>query len=214
MEPGNQYINWSELAGDFASRVRPETAAKYFPRNPLRRLLINNFLSRIGETLGEFAWQSVLDVGCGEGFVDYYLLLGYPERAITGVDPDPAALAVARHINPSLDYQSADGRRLPFADHSFDSALCLEVLEHLSDYDQVIAEVKRVSRGPCLFSVPAFPFYQAANFLIGKNWSRLGEHPDHLVRFSRARLRSALSPHFSSVSIQLSFPWLIALGKE
>ena len=210
-DPGS--INWAELTGELSSGVRPETRSKYFPKNPLRQALLNRFLDRTAKILSTFAWQSLLDVGCGEGFVDYYLDKRFPGRAITGADPDPVALEVARKINPSHDFIAADGRDLPFPDHSFDAVICNEVLEHLPDYRSVMEEVRRVSRGPCLFSVPAWPFYQAANFTIGKNWSRLGEHPDHVVQFSGKKLKKELESVFNGPAVvSFSFPWLIGLS--
>lgn len=205
-------IDWKRVAGDLADKVRDETRSKYFPRNPLRRMLISRFLERVGAALGVSEWQSLLDVGCGEGFVDYYLSHAFPGLDITGVEPDPQAREVARGINPSFAYVDSDARALPFPDGSFDVVICLEVLEHLTDFRRVIEEAGRVSKGPCIFSVPAWPFYQGANFLIGKNWSRLGEHPDHVVRFTRRRLQRELSSILGDpVFVRLSFPWLIGI---
>jgi 2-polyprenyl-3-methyl-5-hydroxy-6-metoxy-1,4-benzoquinol methylase len=39
---------------------------------------------------------SVLEVGCGHGLLSNYLALGGPGRLVTGIDPDPARIAVAR----------------------------------------------------------------------------------------------------------------------
>jgi 2-polyprenyl-3-methyl-5-hydroxy-6-metoxy-1,4-benzoquinol methylase len=205
-------IDWAKVAGKAAEKVRPETASKYFPKNPLRRFIINNFMRRLETALSSLAWQSLLDVGCGEGLVDYFLAGRFNGRRIVGVDADAAALDVARAINPLLEFKEADARALPFPDRSFDAVICLEVLEHLEDYTKVIGEVKRVTRGFAVFSVPAWPFYQGTNFMIGKNWSRLGEHPDHLARFTRASLHHDLARVFTGpLAIRLSYPWLIAV---
>ena len=39
---------------------------------------------------------AVLEVGCGHGLVANYLALSGPGRLVTGIDPDPARVAVAR----------------------------------------------------------------------------------------------------------------------
>jgi SAM-dependent methyltransferase len=208
-------IDWAEVAGEVSHLVRPETRSKYFPQNPLRRFIINHFLEHLAATLAAFKWDTLLDVGCGEGFVDYCLSLRFPDKKITGVEPDPAALEAARKINPACEYIEADGRDLPFPDGSFDTVVCIEVLEHMDDYRKVMEEIRRVSRGPCIISVPAWPLYQGMNFMIGKNWSRLGEHPDHVVQFSRSFFEKELEAVFgASVSVSLSAPWLIGvIGK-
>ena len=63
----------------------------------------------------------------------------------------------------TLDYKESykpdvvgDVRALPFADDSFDMAICCEVLEHMPFGDSLIAlrELRRVSRGAVLMSVP------------------------------------------------------------
>jgi SAM-dependent methyltransferase len=203
-------IDWAAVAADVAHLVRPETQSKYFPQNPLRQAIISGFLDTVGHELGA-DWQELLDLGCGEGFVDYDLGRRFPGRSITGIEPDPTALQAAVRINPQARYLHADGRALPFSDQSFDAVICIEVLEHLRDYPAVLAEIRRVSRGRCLVSVPAWPWYQGTNFLLGKNWSRWGEHPDHVVRFTRPALRRALESALGgTITVRLAYPWLIA----
>jgi len=75
----------------------------------------------------------VLDAGCGEGV----LVEEYAGRlAMSGVDANYASAHVTRGSVTAL----------PFPDASFDRALCLDVLEHLSYEDQprALAELHRV----------------------------------------------------------------------
>ena len=94
----------------------------------------------------------VLDAGCGEGvLVDEYA----SRLDITGVDVN---YATERIVAGSLT-------GLPFDDESFDRALCLDVLEHLS-YDEqprAIAELHRVLRpgGELFVSVPNLAHLQS-----------------------------------------------------
>ncbi len=211
--PARVPIDWAELAGELGERVRPDTRSKYFPKNPLRGRLIARFLESVAKSLDP-APDTLLDLGCGEGFVDYYLGRVLPSTRITGVEPNPEALEVARSLNPGFSCLAADGRELPFPDRSFDAVMCLEVLEHLTDYREVLKEIKRVSRGRAIVSVPATPFYQLTNFAIGKNWSRLGEHPGHVVRFTGGRLRRELVEVFGGeASVVLSYPWLLGRAR-
>jgi len=203
--------DWQRAAGELAEKVRPETRSKYFPGNPLRQAVIRRFLDRLAGELGAFEWESLLDLGCGEGFVDYFFRERFPGRSITGIEPDDEALAVAKKINPGVTYLHGDGRDLPFPDGCFDACVCIEVLEHLRDHERIIFEAARVSGGPCIFSVPAWPWYQLTNFMIGKNWKTLGEHPDHVVRFRGGEFRDRLSKHFGSASVRLVYPWLVGV---
>jgi 2-polyprenyl-6-hydroxyphenyl methylase / 3-demethylubiquinone-9 3-methyltransferase len=107
----------------------------------MRRVLI--------EELGlKPAGLEVLDVGCGGGLLaEEFARLGC---AVTGVDPSERSLDSARAhaIDQGLPirYQCARGEALPFADQSFDLVYCCDVLEHVSDLGQVIAETARVLR--------------------------------------------------------------------
>jgi 2-polyprenyl-6-hydroxyphenyl methylase/3-demethylubiquinone-9 3-methyltransferase len=88
----------------------------------------------------------VLDVGCGGGLLaEEFARLGC---AVTGVDPSRESLTVARaHAAThglAIDYRSASGEALPFEADRFDVVYCCDVLEHVNDLGQVIAETARV----------------------------------------------------------------------
>ncbi len=94
----------------------------------------------------------VLDAGCGEGvLVDEYA----GRLRMTGVD---ANYASAHVTTGSL-------LALPFADASFDRALCLDVLEHLAYEDQprALAELHRVvvPGGELFVSIPNLAHLQS-----------------------------------------------------
>jgi SAM-dependent methyltransferase len=195
--------------------VRPATRDKYFPANPFRQLIINRFLAAVAEQLAGLEWQSLLDVGCGEGFVDYYLGRRFPGRAIVQLEPDPAALEAALRINPAALGLRGDGRRLPFPDQSFDAVVCTEVVEHLPYYPEVLHEIARVARRGAVISAPCWPWYQAFHLLAGRHWTRWGEHPDHVVKFSSSFFLDTLRKNIPGrVRVRLSQPWLIARGQK
>jgi ubiquinone/menaquinone biosynthesis C-methylase UbiE len=94
--------------------------------------------------------ERILDVGCGPGFYCAELVpeVG-PEGSIVGLDSSPAMLALAARRcegNGNVDLQVADVISLPVADASFDAALCVQVLEYVSDSPKAIAELFRVLR--------------------------------------------------------------------
>jgi 2-polyprenyl-6-hydroxyphenyl methylase / 3-demethylubiquinone-9 3-methyltransferase len=89
-----------------------------------------------------------LDIGCGGGLLaEEFARLGC---AVVGIDPSEGSLAAARTHATSqglaIEYQCATGEALPFAEESFDIVYCCDVLEHVADLRQVIAETARVLR--------------------------------------------------------------------
>lgn len=88
----------------------------------------------------------VLDVGCGGGLLaEEFARLGC---TVTGVDPSEESVASAREHAAdqgfAIGYRRASGEALPFASASFDVVYCCDVLEHVDDLRQVIAETARV----------------------------------------------------------------------
>jgi 2-polyprenyl-6-hydroxyphenyl methylase/3-demethylubiquinone-9 3-methyltransferase len=90
--------------------------------------------------------RRILDIGCGGGLLAEDLArLGFE---VVGVDPSQPSLAIARaHAEASglrIQYEAGAGEDLPFAEASFDLAVCCDVLEHVADLDRVIAETARI----------------------------------------------------------------------
>ena len=86
--------------------------------------------------------SAVLDVGCGAGVL---ALLKRKEVTLTGADISSDCAAVARS-NGYDETHTANLANLPFADHSFDYVVSLDVMGHV-EFDQkdaVLAEIKRV----------------------------------------------------------------------
>ncbi|MEX0365018.1 MAG: bifunctional 2-polyprenyl-6-hydroxyphenol methylase/3-demethylubiquinol 3-O-methyltransferase UbiG [Ruegeria sp.] len=100
----------------------------------------------------DWAGKAVLDLGCAGGFMAEAL----EERGatVTGIDPAAQAIAAAsQHAaeqGKSIRYDVGVGEDLPYPADSFDAVVCVDVLEHVSDLDRVLAEVARVLRpGGC-----------------------------------------------------------------
>ena len=142
--------------GEYAARGdyhrAPDPSWDYYPTYLAKLDAVRRFLDGLPRE------TRVLDAGCGEGvLVDEYA----GRLDIVGID--------ANYSSPRVSQGSLTA--LPCANASFDRALCLDVLEHLSFEDQprAVAELSRVLKpgGILLASVPNLAHLQSrVQFLL------------------------------------------------
>lgn len=100
--------------------------------------------------------ESILDVGCGGGFLSN--ALAKEKFTVTAVDLSPASIEIARAHDQTqtVCYQVADAYHLPFADNAFDVVTALDFLEHVEDPKKIIAEISRVLKPDGIFIFHTF----------------------------------------------------------
>jgi ubiquinone/menaquinone biosynthesis C-methylase UbiE len=98
--------------------------------------------------------ETLLDVGCGEGFWLDYLSRERPGLKTVGFEIAPNRVERAQAAFAELDIREASVLALPANDASYDVATCLEVLEHLPDWRPAVDELLRVARKAVLIAVP------------------------------------------------------------
>lgn len=113
----------------------------------------------------------LLDVGCGGGVLaEEFARLG---PHVTGIDISNDSLEVARAhartMGLPIEYQAGTAGQLPFDGGSFDVVSCCDVLEHIPEWQQVIAEVARVLKpgGLFLFDTINRTPQSKVNFIFG-----------------------------------------------
>jgi SAM-dependent methyltransferase len=118
-----------------------------------RRLLFGREIARLGLT----SEARILDIGTSTG-TNLRLLreLGY--RRVTGLDVSAEAIRYCEEkgLGP---VRQGDIGALPFAADSFDLILATDIIEHVDDDRQALAEIARVLApgGAVLITVPTFP---------------------------------------------------------
>ncbi|MAI58634.1 MAG: 3-demethylubiquinone-9 3-O-methyltransferase [Rhodobacteraceae bacterium] len=92
--------------------------------------------------------KSVLDLGCAGGFMSE--AMAGKGAIVSGMDPATEAIEAARTranlMGQDIKYTTGIGEELPYKDGEFDTVVCVDVLEHVSDLTKVVAEITRVLR--------------------------------------------------------------------
>lgn len=104
--------------------------------------------------IGAERFSSLIDIGAGQG--SFVALLSHARRAdrIVAAEISASGLdAIRARKLPDVEAVAFDGYALPFADKSFDLAVCMHVLEHVEHERLFLREVARVARR-AVFEVP------------------------------------------------------------
>jgi len=73
----------------------------------------------VSDTVTKLAPDTLLDLGCGEGYYTAQLKRALPGAQIFGVDISKAAVKFAAKANRNIQFSVASAYQLPFADNSF-----------------------------------------------------------------------------------------------
>ncbi len=93
----------------------------------------------------------VLEVGCGAGRFLRALHRERSELELVGADVSRHALTILSEASPDIESRLVEGDALPAAPGEFDLVLAMDVLEHVSDPDRMLAEIRRVLTPEGLF---------------------------------------------------------------
>jgi len=96
----------------------------YFPRSKQRYQIVKDHLE-------SFLGEKVLDVGTRDNTLSEMI-----ERPVALVDKN----------NPDLPEFNWEKENLPFEENSFDSLVCLDVLEHIENSHEALGDLVRVSK--------------------------------------------------------------------
>ena len=188
---------------------------KYLDKNPLQKLLLNNFFDTLFKMIDDLSVNRILDVGCGEGVMLEKFSKQNIGEYLEGVDNSKDALRLAKILYPNIAFKKGNIYNLSYKDNSFDFVACIEVLEHLERPIDAIQEIMRVTGRYVIFSIPNEPIFRIANFLRGRYIKDFGNTPGHINHWSRNSFSDLLqSQGVKIISIKTPFPWTIILGRK
>ena len=126
-------------------------------------------------------FQSLLEVGCGTGFVLQGIRQEFPDARIVGTEIYTAGLAFASRRLPSVALLQMDARKLPYV-AEFDVLGAFDVIEHILEDELVLQNFYRAIKpgGGCLITVPQHQWL----------WSPIDDAACHQRRYSAMELHN------------------------
>ena len=140
----------------------------------------------IGWAINEYfpGASSLLEIGCGTGFVLAGLEREYPALHLAGAELHSGGLRHAAERAVNAEFFQFDARDIPF-EEEFDVVGAFDVLEHIDRDEDVLAEMHRATApgGGIVVTVP-----QHAAL-----WSASDDYAEHERRYSRSELTSKVT---------------------
>ncbi len=151
------------------------------------------FILPLLDTAEVSAGMSVLDVGCGPGYVS--AAAARRGAVPSGLDFSAEMVAIAKKVLPQIEFREGDAQHLPFADASYDRVVANFALLHLADPERACGEAFRVLKpgGKFAFTV----------------WAQPGENPYAKI------LEDAIQAHADlNVAFPTGPPHYLYVGRE
>lgn len=141
------------------------------------------------DQLGQARFDSLIDIGCGDGRFLREVKSRYPGKTLLGIDASERAIRLAQALNPELAYRALDIVR-DGLDQTYDAATLIEVIEHIPP-PELPAFLDAVARtikpgGLLVLTVPH------------RNKPLIEKHYQH---FTGELLRTLLAPRFDVLKV-------------
>jgi len=172
----------------------------FLAHNPFPKPLTLGFFYRekmraIYQITPEADYSKILEVGGGESGLSAML---FPTAQITNIDFNPDYANSACNQQARVTYICGDATELPFEDGSFDAVTMFDLLEHIPNHQQAVAEAIRVLKpgGYLLISTPnenwRFPYYPWMQMICPQDTDLMAEWGHVRQGYSMTELESLI----------------------
>lgn len=172
---------------DIVEAFRPRWYSVFFNASYFIRLLLYKSIKKNAPNLH----GTLMDFGCGN---KPYQSLFTNVSTYIGVDYETEVSKKNQYFSADVHY---DGKTIPFENNHFDSVFSSEVMEHIFNPDEILAEINRVLKpgGHFLFTCPFF-------------WQE-HEQPFDFARYTSFALKHLMDKHgFEIVSYEKTGSYL------
>jgi SAM-dependent methyltransferase len=159
----------------FSELARLEEGNFWFrSRNQLITWTIENYCPK---------FLSLLEIGCGTGYVLSGISQRFPRSMLYGSEIFIAGLSFASKRLPSAKFMQMDARKIPF-ENEFDVIGAFDVLEHIQEDEEVLTQIYAALKpdGLMLLTVPQHAWL----------WSSMDEYAFHVRRYTSADLHQKI----------------------
>ena len=115
--------------------------------NPIRAYAQEKYeLPVLMSMLSDTTFNSVLEIGCGNGNGTKLIQKRFDPKHMTAIDLDQKMIKLSRDAvrEPQITFQVMDASQLGFADKSFDAIFDFGIIHHIPNWRACIAELRRV----------------------------------------------------------------------
>ena len=175
---------------------------KYTSKSLVKKILIELYFRKLTSLLKGRLKETLIEVGCGEGFVLSRLKNKWPKVNMEGVDISRDSIVRGQEMFPQLFLEVRD---LMAVKGHYDTVLCLEVLEHLQNPGAALKKIVEVASEYVILSVPDEPWFE-----------RLSPSKEHINHWNETTWLQFLSKHkgLQLIECRRSFPWLLTVLKK
>jgi SAM-dependent methyltransferase len=181
-----------------------DTGERMVPEFHKGTLIYAEHMTRYISTENFIKNKIVLDIASGSGYGSH-LMAKYAKK-VYGVDVNRGAVTYAKNnfSASNIEFIVGDGEKIPLEDNSVDVVVTFETIEHISNYENFVKEIKRVLRddGIAIISTP-----NDLEFAEGNHF--------HLHEFGYDELTTILKKEFVHIDPYFQATWkYVALGKS
>ena len=185
--PDQQHIGQYYESNNYISHQDNASNLTNFVYKIVRKITLKQkvyWINEFSKTKGK-----LLDFGCGTG---HFLQAAQKDGwKVTGLEPNPKALSIARGKMNLKVYEKIDDLE---NEKKFDAITLFHVIEHVHDLEQTmkILYSKLKQRGNLYIAVPNFNSYDS--MLYKENWASL-DVPRHLYHFTKETMEKLAKEH-------------------